>query len=287
MLARRTAKTHAELDFAAAAKKFSARVNQEPLRGELVTSAWDLYSVETLRDKHNLRVGNGVATDIFVFGKGEPDNPSCTKVGGRPFWPAKQDWPAAIDDSPLPFLAQFNFTDSKDIVGEDLPGDVLLILTELKDEWLPGEDGLSFHWVSADSAPNTSLDVPSEIEPVGPFFGVVHRSVDYPDAEEAAFQLDVEVRKSWNLPILNGTKIGGCPHFIQGGVTTSDTFLCQLGSIQAAPCVPYPWVNQRDPLTIEFDSTGIYRDSVVFGDMGCIYLFIDKSGTVWHWFECY
>jgi hypothetical protein len=121
----------------------------------------------------------------------------------------------------------------------------------------------------------------------GPFYGVIHRSADYPDATDRASGL--EVSQSYNLPILNGTKIGGIPHFIQGGDDSDGEFLCQLGSIQAAHQVPYPWVNQAESLGLEFDDRGIYGDtnSVVFGDMGSIYVFRDRDGTITSSFECY
>jgi uncharacterized protein YwqG len=184
-------------------------------------------------------------------------------------------------------LAQFNFADSIDIIGDDLPGTVLLLLTDSKDDWLWGDDGLSFHWVSVDITPAKNLIVPSAIGSSGPFYGAIHRSADYPEAGDAAYELDMS--QNYNLPILNGTKIGGLPHFIQSGTDTDNYFLCQLGSIQAAPYAPYPWVNQRDPLGLDFNNNGIYGEDncAVFGDMGSVYLFIDANGKVSRSFECY
>lgn len=287
MIVRKSTKSHPELDMPAAAKAFAEYAAKTNLSGELVTSPFDLYSVETLRERHNLRVGQAFPTDIFVFGKGEPDDPSCTKVGGRPYWPAGQEWPRTPDGSPCHFLAQLNFTDSLDIIGRDLPGAVLLLLTDSQEDWLWGDKGLSFHWVSAEISPAKNLNVPSAIGSSGPFYGVIHRSADYPDAGTAAHNL--KVSQTWNLPVLNGTKIGGLPHFIQSSEDADDRFLCQLGSIQAAPYAPYPWVNRHDPLGLESDNDGIYGDDncAVFGDMGSVYLFIDDDGKVSRSFECY
>jgi hypothetical protein len=287
MIIRNSSKEHLELDISVASREFSQHAAEETLSGELVTSAWDLYSVETLRERHKLRVGNAFPTDIFVFGKGEPDDPSCTKVGGRPFWPDDRDWPTKPDGSPYHFLAQFNFADSTDIIDHDLPGKVLLLLTDSKEDWLWGNEGLSFHWVSAGISPAPNLKVPSAIGDSGPFYGVIHRTADYPDSSNAAYKL--RVSQSYNLPIINGTKIGGLPHFIQSGADDAGHFLCQLGSIQAAPYAPYPWVNRREPLGLEFDNDGIYgnENCAVFGDMGSIYLFMDDDGKVSRSFECY
>ncbi|MCK4874201.1 MAG: DUF1963 domain-containing protein [Phycisphaerales bacterium] len=286
MIIRKSSKVHAEHDLDAAGKLFARAVADKGLSGELITSPYDLYSVETLRERHNLRIGEAFSTDVFVFGKGEPDTPSCTKVGGRPFWPSDREWPTSPDGSPCYFLAQFNFADSIDIVGPGLPGMVLLLLTDSEEGWLWGAERMYFHWMPGDITPANDLDVPSAIGSSGPFYGVIHRSADYPAAEDAAFELKVPGR--YDLDILNGTKIGGLPHFIQSGIDTDARFLCQLGSIQAHPGVPFPWVNQREPLGLE-SSPGIYSDDncAIFGDMGSIYLFIDDEGKVsWH-FECY
>ena len=287
MIEHNTSKSHLELDFAAAAKLFDAELADKKLSGELITSAFDLYAVETLRDRHSLRVGDPHPTDIFVFGKGEPVAPACTKIGGRPFWPNDRDWPSASDGSLCHFLAQFNFADSLDIIDCNLPGTILLLLTENEDDWLWADDGLTFHWVSADVTPRNDLVVPSTVGSAGPFYAVRHRSADYPDAADAAYELDVSV--GYNLPVLNGTRIGGLPHFIQGGDDSPGRFLCQLGSIQAAPNVPYPWANLRDALDLQFNNDGIYGDDncAVFGDMGSVYLFVDDNGAVSRSFECY
>lgn len=287
MIVRRSSKLHAELDMSAAARAFAEYAAAEDLSGEQITSAWDLYCVETLRDRHSLRIGEAFPTDVFVFGKGEPDDPSCTKVGGRPFWPIEQEWPRARDGSPCHFLAQFNFADSVDVIGAKLPGMVLLLLTDSEEDWLWRDDGISFHWVSLDITPASNLNVPSAVGSSGPFYGAIYRSADYPDAHKVAYGLDVS--QSYELPILNGTKIGGLPHWIQGGEDMAGEFLCQLGSIQAAPNVPYPWVNRCEPLDLDSDGEGIHgKDNcAVFGDMGSIFLFLDGNGKVSYLFECY
>jgi hypothetical protein len=66
-------------------------------------------------------------------------------------------------------------------------------------------------------------------------------------------------------------------------------FLCQLTSIQAEPEVPYPWTNRRKQLTLDFDDGGIYGDDnqCLLGDMGSLYIFLDKSGKCVADCECY
>jgi hypothetical protein len=285
MIVRGSRKLHPELDFAAARRVFEARAH-DALRGELITSPYDVFSVEELRDVHGLREGKVFSADLFVFGKGESPRREATKVGGIPYWPADRPWPTDDEGSPLYFLAQFNFADSRDLFPIPLPGDVLLFLVEDPEDYLE-PDLIQFGWLPLGLSPVSHFDESLMATTAGPFYGVIHRSADYPDATERA--TDLEVSQSYDLPILNGTKIGGVPHWIQGGDGSDDQFLCQLGSIQAAPQVPYPWVNQAESLGLEFDDRGIYGDSnsIVFGDMGSIYIFLDRDGSITSSFECY
>ena len=139
-------KTHAELDFDAVVRTYPAHSYPRALDGSHVTSPFHIYSVETLRDRHRLRVGPAIATDVFVWAIGEPERRDVTKIGGLPYWPTKQPWPERPDGGPCQFLAQINFTDSQDLVPE-LPGDVLLVFAKHSDEWMWGStDALHLVW---------------------------------------------------------------------------------------------------------------------------------------------
>lgn len=277
MIIKESSKLHPEFDFEAATTMFANEAHNQKLSGRHVTSPFDLYSVETLRDRHNLRLDPAVPTDIFVFGKGEASDPSTTKIGGVPFWPVNEDWPEARGGGPCYFLAQFNFTDSLDIVGDDLPEMVLLILADSKSGWFAGEERLSFEWVSIDIDPDPTLKVPTVFGNSGPFFGAIHRTADYPYAD---YGPDLDIRQGYNLPSISGTKIGGDPNFAQGDCGPEETrFLCQLGSIQAACNVPYPWVNHQT--AYGFDESCNENNEALIGDMGSIHLFIDEDGDVY------
>jgi len=289
MLLKNSHKLHSELDFEAVRRVFSEARADGDLEGEQITSPHDLFSVETLRDSLELRYRDALPVDVFVFGKGEPDRRDCTKVGGAPYWPTDRRWPSRCDGLPYLFLAQFNFSDSTDILP-DLPGSVLLLLTEDKEEWLWEPDRIRFEWLPSGCQSLMAVEEARKLElsvSRGVFHGIIYRTEDYPLSEEKAS--GSSVGGSYDLPVLNGTKIGGVPHFIQGGEDYSGRFLCQLGSIQAVPEVPYPWVNRPEPLSLAFDETGIYGDdnSTVFGDMGSIYIFIDDAGKLTYGFECY
>jgi len=286
MLVPHSQKRHPEFDLAEARRIYTRAGCDKDIEGELITSPHDLFCVETLRDRLDLRVGRSLSVDVFVFGKGEPPRQDCTQVGGNPYWPSNRAWPINDKGNPYRFLAQVNFADSKDLFA-DLPGELLLLFVGEGDEWLWEPDPIHLEWVTLGSVPLSEIDRALVAEKAGPFFGAIFRSADYPDAEDKANES--EVGQGYNLPILNGTKIGGVPHLIQGGEEVSGQFLCQLGSIQAAPRVPYPWVNHPAPVGLERDQNGIYGDEncIVFGDMGSIYIFRDGDGNVRSTFETY
>src|SRR5262249_3781899 len=151
----------------------------------------------------------------------------CTKVGGVPYWPKGRRWPTNSAGAPYRFVAQFNFADSRDLFSE-LPGDVLLLLAEDEKDWMWEPMRVRFEWLRLGLPTCPEFDESLIAEKAGPFFGVIYRSADYPDAEDKAYVL--KVSQGWDLPILNATKIGGVPHFIQTGDQLPGEFLCQLGS---------------------------------------------------------
>jgi hypothetical protein len=296
MLIKDSAKYHPEFDIAEARRIFAASGHDKELEGESITSPYDLFSVEELRERLGLRIGPAIPTDIFVFGKGEPEKPDCTKIGGLPYWPADRTWPKDDEGRPLRFVAQFNFTDSKDIVA-DLPGDVLLLLVDDGWDWA---DMSHFEWVKSGRIPTSNLDPSLVTIEQGPFFGAIYRTVDFPDAMEKARESlldeeeEPEIDEFWLLPVLNGTKIGGLPHIIQNeddvyGESIDGEFICQLGSIQAAPNAPYPWFNHPEALRLGSGADGIHcRDNeLCIGDMGSLYIYRDPNGNIKSFAECY
>src|SRR5262245_52323890 len=88
--------------------------------------------------------GVRIATDVFVWARGEPPNPAMTKIGGVPYRPRSSTWPRNGEGKPVRFIAQLCFADSRDIFGE-LPGDVLLIFGD-DDALLVEPERLVFEW---------------------------------------------------------------------------------------------------------------------------------------------
>jgi hypothetical protein len=288
VLSSSSTKIHDELDIVALQRIYEQACLQEELEGEIISSPYDLYAVETLRDRHRLRASNGIATDAFVFAEGESPKRHVTKVGGLPYWPADQPWPTTNDGSAMRFMAQFNFADSLDLFPQ-LPGDILLIVTEDEDSWCFGDlSTMHVVWQTVkDQKLITRQEFPSLEYEYEHFdcYGVIYRTADYPESAETAERL--KVGGNYNLAVLACTKIGGVPDQLIRNQTLPGIFLAQLGSIQPASLVPYPWVNREAPYDLGYEENGIYAHQQTIGDMGSLYLFLNDDGSVKCTTECY
>jgi hypothetical protein len=221
--------------------------------------------------------GPRIATDVFVWACGEAPHPAMTKIGGVPYRPRSLTWPRDGEGKRIRFIAQLCFADSRDIVG-DLPGDVLLIFGD--DEALLVEPNrLLFEW-SKLGIQDLALEVPQmgASELLTPYYGVIHRTEDWPDATE---EIGVRYGYPWLLRVFEGTKIGGMPRFIQDEPTPAGRFVAALGSISAGYSA-YPLINEREPR----DRPGGDNDLTI-GDMGSLYLFLDPGGRVIAESQCY
>jgi len=278
MIRKKSKKHHPEFDLEAAGKLFTGK--SAGLSTRHLTSPYHLFDLERGRIECGVK-GTAVNVDVFVIGKGEPKQRDITKVGGLPYWPKGKKWPTHGKGTPYRFLAQFNFSDSTDIYP-DLPGDILLIFVTNEDDWAFDSDGYHFEWVDLGIEPINAVPEESELPDVYPFFGVIHRSVDYlsgtfKEGDFYEYELD-------KLLILPGIKIGGAPSFIQDSTQFVPGFLCQLGSIQAVYDLPYPWVNQEKVHSLDFARR---EPQLSICDMGTIYFFMDKKGKVSSGMDCY
>jgi Domain of unknown function (DUF1963) len=219
--------------------------------------------------------GARIATDVFVWARGDPPNPAMTRIGGVPYRSRSAPWPRDSEGKPVRFIAQLCFADSRDISG-DLPGDVLLIFGN-DDALLVEPERLVFEW-SSFGIRDLSVEVPlmATDEILAPYHGVVHRTEDWPDA---VGEFGERYRCPWLLGVFEGTKIGGLPRFIQGESTLVGGFLAALGSISASYSA-FPVINEPEP-------RGWSRDDLMIGDMGSLYLFLDRGGRVHAESQCY
>lgn len=277
--------THFRFDMELAKRQFAPlESTTRPLVGKHITSPWDLYSVEMLRDRHRVRQGKTFPSDLIVWGLGEPENLAATKVGGRPYWPKCEPWPISKKGEPYRFFAQMNFADSLELFEQELPANILTILLHPRHSLFGASNWMEFYWVSDQLEPNLAIDVPVVVENAGPFWATLHRSADY---LEMVDQLNaIPADGSNNLPVANGSKISGCPHFIHGSGHWETTFLGQIATIHAARDVPYPWVNHESPIPEDFGSeaTEARHEGFYIGDFGSFYFFMGQDGRVTrHW----
>ncbi len=257
-----------------------------------ITSASDLLGWEKLRKQYNIRDSKEVACDIFLWGTGSSPNPRLTRIGGVPWLPKNHQWPDIDGVTPV-FLCQFNFQDSKDLIGqrvaEKLPGDILLVFVADEYSATSCEVGqMRFIWVSADEEEVIDeSDVPA---PTNPFkfveaWGARYRTRDIPTKWDQAYELpeDVGGGRLWSLPVLWGTKIGGVPYDSQENHRKSPRdFLCQLVSVQVSQNTIWPWVDRKKPITEGFGEDGVHteKNTLMIGDMGELSIYLDDEANI-------
>lgn len=235
-------------------------------QGNILVGPEDLAVVEQLRQE--LFAGKRLETAptaVFVFSEGEPPDRRMTKLGGLPFRSADKEWPCDNQGRPLVFAGQLNFIDIPAAADPPLPAEILLVFADLDDPL--NVNNLQFEWVRMDltgplahQAPGHTLDA---------VFGVMHKTWDIVALDEADFEQIEQCRRYWLLLELEGTKIAGCPRWIQDDETPEGDplFIGSLGSISRAPSRRWPWVNVENPVG---DSD---ENCWMWGDMGCLYLF--------------
>lgn len=248
--------------------------------------------------------GPKIPVDIFTFGRGEGNDRMGTKVGGLPYRRKDTPWPVDESGEPYAFLAQFCFSDSKDLVGE-LPGDVLLVfLRTSKSEWegetrsflTPSalwekwEKGLIFEWQ------NEGLKnlIEKKDLTLGPLnlqmptcYGVRYRTTDYVDPIAAATSyLSRESRcvpdtfpTTYGRFVWHMMKIGGTPVLL-GEVTPPcpGRFIAGFGGVVLTPLTAYPWINQSEPLSLE--RAAAEENMLLLGDPGYLNIYLEHDGKL-------
>jgi hypothetical protein len=158
------------------------------------------------------------ATDRLTFAhKGEPPDRFVTKIGGLPYRPKSALWPVRPSGQPMVFLAQFCFADSTDLVGP-LPGAVLVIFARDEEAFVADfhdeEPAFRFEWYPLGLEELVSAaEVPASSWKLLPCYARVEREAEEADGIE-------------------GSKIGGSPHWIQGEVNMPGQFLAVLGQVR-------------------------------------------------------
>lgn len=277
--------------------RFPLREKHGHFSADDITSPGDLCNVEWLRrgmrDEYDW--GEPIPVDLFVLSRGEPQNRYATKIGGLPYRPAKEPWPCNAQGRSLALIAQFNFTNSRDIVGET-PGDLLLVFGDNSQGFI---DSYHFEWHDI-GIQNliTTAELPRDCMKIAPCFGNRCRMQSFPEAQLRTpwEKPQCDGKEVWSyrwIPQFQATQIGRAPYIIQAGgrspyeeeellefeVSQRREHLCTIASVQPDAHQPYPWVNVPEPLNPEGQWN--YGDNnLMIGDLGCIYITIDDDGRL-------
>lgn len=276
-------------------RKFGSTQNGDPLdlwkpHGEIITSPAHLCNIELVRKQYanSVDLGRSVPVDIFLWSIAPTEKPFLTKLGGVPHRESAKSWPTD-DSKPYTFVAQFCFADSRDIISDKIPGDVLLIFFKDADS-IYDPDSIHVEWSSIDlDSPITADQCPAPSFTVPQLSGHIYRTNEYPD--------------SWNVfeqgghyqcylfPTTQSTKIGRETFFTQNDPRgPNDELLCALNSVHPTtypPSSKWPFIG-LEILPDDWDQPndhyewGKYR--MMFADVGCMYFLIDENGKVtWTW----
>jgi hypothetical protein len=256
--------------------------------GEGIDGPGSICNNEQLRRemKDEYDWGQPVPVDIFVMAEGEPNDRSVTKVGGLPFRGRNDEWPTTKNGEPMLFLAQFNFSDSKDIVGE-LPSEVLLVFGNSLSDCL---DEIEMEWQSTRLADEELIgtdEIPLHGDQFVPCFGYRFRTKSYPHAARLTPFSEQKYPRCRGLDVWSdffllqymATQIGQAPFFIQpDDCNLPGTMLCTISSVGEACETPFPFINRPDPVPL---SSPNFRH-LMLGDAGCVYISIDDAQQL-HW----
>lgn len=233
-----------------------------------------------LNQGHNL--GPASPVDVFLWRISQNSNGPQTRIGGSPFRDPDKPWPNDSSGRPLMFLAQISFLDSKDLMPNDLPGDVLSMYGQRTGSSYIDMDSLVYEWTTAD----VGKKVDNYIAPAWNFCveGVIHRTECYPSCDDSIRDLGFDVPD-----VLQATQIGKHPFRIQGEDPDENEIFASFSSLQ--PNQDWPFVNCPElPKFIHPKGhEGYLQDifSLMFGDMGSVYFSIDKDGKYRQSWDCY
>jgi len=258
--------------------------------GAIITSPVHLCEIELVRKQYaqSKDLGRSVPVDIFLWSIDPPQQPYLTKLGGTPHRESTKPWPNA-NGKPFTFVAQICFADSRDIVSQKIPDDVMLIFFKDADS-LYEYDSVHIEWSSVDlTSPLSADQCPTPSFVVPQLSGHIYRTNEYPESRDVFEQAGHD--QSYLFPTTQSTKIGRETFFTQNDPRgPDDELLCALNSVHPSKYPPrdkWPFIgletlpddwNKPD----EHYEWGKYR--MMFADVGCMYFLIDKNGNVsWTW----
>lgn len=276
-------------------RRFSTTKPDDPLdlwkaRGRIISSPADLAIAEQVRERvasvRNL--GMAVPVDIFLWAVGTPRRPYLTKIGGVPHRPTSKPWPQSDDGMPMTFVCQICFLDSRDIVPQKLPGDIMLIFFKDAESHFGKPEHIHVEWSHSQLAEPISLNgCPPPSFSVPKLAGVIHRTCEYPEAGNAFASLGHY--QDWLFATTQSTKIGRATWFIQNDPRRKgEILLATFNSLQ--PEKKWPFTNREAlPPGTNPDGGmhGFGNYTIMFGDVGCMYFLMNAKGRIRWECDCY
>ena len=230
--------------------------------------------------------------DYLVWAKGNADNVSCTKVGGVPYRPLSRPWPRNKSGNHLPFICQFNFVNSRDIVNTE--NDVMLFFADIRDSNI---EDWCIEWHDLTLLDDEVITPPPEdLLVYEPYHGYLFRHYNL-DEDIRDLYNSKRISQKYNLSVPNASCIG---NFIEGGPSDerfisnsigNHNLLCRLASIEFSyPSKPHPFVNIASAIDcvayeeklsnhIHFNRHP-FLDPFQVGDGGSIYFYRNNNGDV-------
>lgn len=258
--------------------------------GEIITSPAHLCKTELVRKRYEEKrsLGRAVPVDVFLWSVEPPVKPYLTKIGGVPHREATAPWPTD-GGKPFTFVAQFCFADSRDIVSDKIPNEVMLIFFKNANA-LYQDNSIHVEWssirldspVTANECPLPSFEVPK-------LSGHIYRTNEYPESLDVFEQARHD--QSYLFSKTQSTKIGRETFFIQNDPRDSNhELLCALNSIHPTsypPGAKWPFIGLEtlpEDWNKPDDDYGWGKYRMMFADVGCMYFLIDRKGNVtWTW----
>lgn len=241
-------------------------------------------------EEAGFQFGVSSPTDVFLFSVGVAPSRSQTKIGGLPYLFKADRWPVDSAGRELPFVGQFDFRDSLDLVGSDTKGDLLLIFGDLPSS----EDSpeVKLLWQNVTSKPLVEENDIPRAPAFDEFYATRWRTENFPNAQhDDANKSLARGRKSISCLActLFATQIGRDP-FLLAYVPSSmqQRVLCCLAPVLPAHDGPFPFFNEAYPLLekrgdfdYRYDDKHKYVEQwLSWGDSTSLYILVDKHGAI-------
>ncbi len=201
-------------------------------------------------------LGESLPADVFVLSHGVPETNSRSKIGGIPCWPLDRKWPTLRTGRPAPFIAQFDFSESRDIIP-GLRADLLVLFGD------PEEDDLWAYWETGDRSGNRvkAVDLPVRASSQHEYFGARWRTRSFPDCRPIDGRSWSTVQTANGIEVTSiffatqclGFQIGCAPCVPPQGMRLlpGERILCSVSNVFVSYDVPFPFLNRPQPVTSE------------------------------------